>query len=331
MIKKVINKSEMISSYKFARSSDVVFAESLTSQQFELLNIKNYKIFQDDGNRVIYRLTKLELYENQVIFCHTDFLDHLFNFLKNCDFKNIKLITNQTDTLITKKIYNKKPRCISQWYSVNVGYKDEGLIPIPLGIANEYEKNLSENEITQNAVSKDDKLYLNFRENTSYKHRHKLYEYFSVFDWSISRNPDLDNNDYSTDLSRYKFVLCPWGNGVDTHRIWETLYSGSVPVTKQHLTLSTLKDIPVVFYENYKEITYKELTCNTYSNCDFNNEKLYFEWWNSKIQNTKIPSEFNKQVFNSDLKNFDTKLLKKIRYERKLKKFLYYYNRIRYY
>ena len=64
MIKKVINKSEMISSYKFARSSDVVFAESLTSQQFESLNIKNYKIFQDDGNRVIYRLTKLELYEN---------------------------------------------------------------------------------------------------------------------------------------------------------------------------------------------------------------------------------------------------------------------------
>lgn len=330
MIKKVINKSDMISSYKFARSSDVVFAESLTRQQFEFLNIKNFKIFQDDGNRVIYRLKNLELNENQVIFCHTDFLDHLFSLLKNSDFKNIKLITNQTDTLITKKIYNKKPSCISQWYSVNVGYKDEGLIPIPLGIANEYEKNLSENEIIQNVVNKDDKLYLNFRENTSYKYRYKLYEYFSIFHWSVSKNPDLDNNDYSTDLSKYKFVLCPWGNGIDTHRIWETLYSGSVPVTRQHLTLSTLKDLPVVFYEDYKEITYKELTHNTYSNYDFDNEKLYFEWWNSKIQTTKIPSESKKQVFNSDLTYFDTKLLRKIRYESKLKKFLYYYNKIRY-
>lgn len=330
MNKKVSNKSDMISSYKFARSADVVFAESLTSQQFEVLNIKNYKIFKNDGNRIIYRLTKLELYENQVIFCHTDFLNHLFNFLENCDFKNIKLITNQTDTLITKKIYNKKPSCISQWYSVNVGYKDKGLIPIPLGIANEYKKNLSENEITQNIVNKEDKLYLNFRENTSYKYRHKLYEYFSSFDWSVSKNPDLDNNNYSSDLSRYKFILCPWGNGVDTHRIWETLYSGSVPVTKQHLTLSTLKDIPVVFYEEYKDITYQELTYNTYSNDDFENEKLYFEWWNSKIQNTKIPSESKKQIFSSDLKNFDTKLLRKMRYESKLKKFLYYYNKIRY-
>ena len=56
-----------------------------------------------------------------------------------------------------------------------------------------------------------------------------------------------------------------------------------------------------------------------------------FEWWNSKIQTTKIPSESKKQIFSSDLTNFDTKLLRKIRYKSKLKKFLYYYNRIRYY
>lgn len=30
--------------------------------------------------------------------------------------------------------------------------------------------------------------------------------------------------------ARYKFVACPRGNGLDTHRFWETLYRGSYPV-----------------------------------------------------------------------------------------------------
>jgi hypothetical protein len=34
-------------------------------------------------------------------------------------------------------------------------------------------------------------------------------------------------------LSEFKFVLCPRGNGIDTHRFWETLYSGSVPIVEK--------------------------------------------------------------------------------------------------
>ena len=30
--------------------------------------------------------------------------------------------------------------------------------------------------------------------------------------------------------TKYKYVLCPSGNGVDTHRIWETIYRGSIPI-----------------------------------------------------------------------------------------------------
>jgi hypothetical protein len=33
--------------------------------------------------------------------------------------------------------------------------------------------------------------------------------------------------------SKYKFVACPRGNGTDTHRFWETLYRGSIPVVKE--------------------------------------------------------------------------------------------------
>jgi hypothetical protein len=35
---------------------------------------------------------------------------------------------------------------------------------------------------------------------------------------------------YSKVASEFKFVACPRGNGVDTHRVWESLYRGSIPI-----------------------------------------------------------------------------------------------------
>lgn len=35
---------------------------------------------------------------------------------------------------------------------------------------------------------------------------------------------------YAKISASYSFVACPRGNGLDTHRIWETLYRGSFPV-----------------------------------------------------------------------------------------------------
>jgi hypothetical protein len=42
--------------------------------------------------------------------------------------------------------------------------------------------------------------------------------------------PRLDFQDYMQALSAHKFVVCQRGNGVDTHRVCETLLMGSVPV-----------------------------------------------------------------------------------------------------
>ncbi len=40
----------------------------------------------------------------------------------------------------------------------------------------------------------------------------------------------LANWNYSGMSSNYLFVACPRGNGLDTHRFWETLYRGYIPV-----------------------------------------------------------------------------------------------------
>jgi hypothetical protein len=49
--------------------------------------------------------------------------------------------------------------------------------------------------------------------------------------------------------SGYLFVACPRGNGTDTHRFWETLYRGSIPVVKRTKWSDSLKSLDIPFIE----------------------------------------------------------------------------------
>ena len=73
-------------------------------------------------------------------------------------------------------------------------------------------------------------------------------------------------------------MICPIGNAIDCHRNWEVLYLRRVPVMKYNEYLVKLfKDFPVLFVENYKDITEELLTKNDvlFNNAiNFNMERL---------------------------------------------------------
>lgn len=46
----------------------------------------------------------------------------------------------------------------------------------------------------------------------------------------ITRAEGLSVPEYFTDLGRSKFVVCPEGTGMDTHRVYESLFCGATPV-----------------------------------------------------------------------------------------------------
>jgi hypothetical protein len=63
---------------------------------------------------------------------------------------------------------------------------------------------------------------------------------------------------YSRLASRYQFVACPRGNGLDTHRFWETLYRGSIPVVLDSYWARTLKSygLPLVVVSTWSDLDY---------------------------------------------------------------------------
>lgn len=88
-------------------------------------------------------------------------------------------------------------------------------------------------ESTEDAGSS---IYANFHPGTARKHRHSLYDLCSRTDGvaigDYSATPE-GRRRYLSDMKQAGVVICPRGNGLDTHRFYEALYVGAIPLVLQ--------------------------------------------------------------------------------------------------
>lgn len=95
----------------------------------------------------------------------------------------------------------------------------------------------------------------------------------------------------------YAFSICPHGNGLDTHRIWEDLILGLIPITKTSPLDPLYSQFPIVIVQNWDEITPENLE----------------KWYQEKI------SEFDKEEVKEKLtQKYWLKLIKQKTYENSL-------------
>jgi hypothetical protein len=135
-------------------------------------------------------------------------------------------------------------------------------------------------------------LYMNFSIHTYPQVRLPLWETFSSCPWVTAEPPEISleaRKRYLAQMAQHKFVLCPRGNGVDTHRLWETLYMGSIPIVQRHVALEEFDDLPILWIdESWKdEITEARLIeeyARIKSTTSWNMEKLQFSYWEDKIR-----------------------------------------------
>lgn len=78
------------------------------------------------------------------------------------------------------------------------------------------------------------------------------HERYELNSWKSIRHPRLQvisdhlrPKTLATLASTFKFIACPRGNGTDTHRFWETLYRGSIPVVKRSKWSESIAEIGI--------------------------------------------------------------------------------------
>lgn len=86
--------------------------------------------------------------------------------------------------------------------------------------------------------------------------------------------------EYSKIASNYKYVGAVRGNGVDTHRLWETLYRGSIPLIQTDDWAKGLRELnlPIIEIEYWDEREILEIA-NSPIDRGFNVEKIEALWW----------------------------------------------------
>ena len=316
-----LRDDQVLNSFNFARKSNIVYSEVVSKSQFEILKNKNLKVIEDSKDYIFYKLKEFKLKENDIIFSNLFTVNELFYELnKYNNYKNIKLITHQSDISVNKKMFIKKPSCISEWYSINVKDKIEGLTPIPIGLSNDYSnKNLTKKYYSSlkkiNFNEKIDKLYINFEVNTNFTERYFLIKFFSQKPWAKVETKKLSLEEYVQNLNKFKFVLCPPGNGIDTHRMWEVLYSNSVPVINNYLTYNPANDLGVLKINNFRHIT--EELLKSYDRETTINEKLSTDYW-FDIINKNVIEDGKKSIL---IKETDEKQKKAVlNYNKELKR-----------
>jgi len=231
--------------------------------------------------------------QNCIIFCKTDFLDFLFGFIKFSKRKYI-LISHLSDYPIDEYRFKKAPSSIVKWYAQNAIYDNERLISIPIGLENHVGKSKGKftdhdwfvnNVYYLQKINKDDSIYCNWNPNTNREIRQPIIEKLRKNCLNLQIEHNLSFQEYCKNMARHKFVICPPGNGLDTHRLWESLYLGCYPIT---LNNRIYKDfmLPILQINDWSEVTQELLNIHYIKYKDeISFDELLMKYWINKIKN----------------------------------------------
>ena len=208
------------------------------------------------GNRVFQ--------SGDVVFCKIDAVLFFFERLRLTR-KRIVLVTGEGDFSCDTFRQNFLPANVVRWFATNVTASHPRVTAYPLGFGSPRSSvTLSAGEILKGRAAgmpRDLWLYVNFRPDTNPAVRQPVFVDFqnrSKADEWITFQPPTGhgtNAEFLEALVRHRFVLCPPGNGVDTHRMWEALLAGAVPVVLRSQAMEPFAHLPVLFVEDFRDIT----------------------------------------------------------------------------
>lgn len=189
----------------------------------------------------------------RVVFCYSHRLDLLID--KIGYFANpFVLISHNSDENITRKyealLDSGK---IIRWYAQNIQMKHPKLYLLPIGIANSMwshgnleilERNIS------NLPTKTKDFYFYFNEFTNSGER--AYCKREIERKGLTFGAMQDFNSYLGNLAQNKFAICPAGNGIDCHRLWECYYLGVIPILLRSTFSEQLQELlPCILLEKW--------------------------------------------------------------------------------
>lgn len=259
----------------------------ITSYSKEQAHINSKNLYKD--KKILYIENEWQIdSKSKIIGVYTDFFNS--NNHRFSNFKNAKLfLVHNSDCVINKDLtnmwLNSNPNITL--YSQNLTFEHPRAFVLPIGQANSMWPHGVKTPWLNPIPEKNINILLTYCENTS----PLRIQLNNLNNKNITKAPKCNYINYVSYLQRSKFVICPPGNGPDTHRLWETLAARAIPIVIKddfiEQLLRTFPDIPLISCINYNSIDYDNLKYD-FKNFNFINK----DFWINKIKILKMKKHF---------------------------------------
>ena len=256
-----------------------------------------------------FRPMGLHSHRPSIVYTHTMYAHELFKLISVLKQYKFVVVTHNSDCFVCDDGVGFKdgrgnhwktekfdiPDNVIKWYSPNVNTTNPKVEAIPTGLANEWwspeirkrEKMIdkhNEPRIYKNLVYMDHNIVQNPAE------RLHAYEVLENKPWVDALHEGLNFESFLDKIYNHKFVICPQGNGMGTHREWECLYMGTIPIMKRDLNNRFYEGIlPILLVNDWDDVTEEFLNHKFLDiwTTKWNMDLLTFTFWKNKILNTR--------------------------------------------
>jgi hypothetical protein len=203
------------------------------------------------------------------------------------------LITHNSDLAVDKTLVSAASANVMCWYAQNCTHADPRVVPIPIGLENlhHYHAGIPEHFEAHRmaAKRKQPRIVVGFSLGSNVPWRQEAQDIASRLSCADCLPARLAQPEYMQTLARYMFVLAPPGNGLDTHRAWEALYLGVVPIVKDSVAMRSFAElgVPLWIVRSWDEllgITEVELEAKYASlKGALSSPVLFMDYWQRRI------------------------------------------------
>lgn len=188
------------------------------------------------------------------VFVNGDFLGDFLRRIPILSFKKFVVVVHNTDRPFGQaELYATLPY-VQRIYAINTTTRHPQLTTIPLGFVDRQLPFL--HGFKAGSSERPNEIYMNFTVGTNTPKRKECMDAFEG-NPRVVRGENLSVPEYYMDLCRSKFVLCPEGTGMDTHRVYESLFCGATPVVLRNSLSHLYEKLPVCIVDKWTDPFYE--------------------------------------------------------------------------
>jgi len=276
------------------KEEEFITGDNLESLGDFVFDVGNY-LYGDHG-RVRTTKSERQLIEEQivkindlkprVIYVYGHDTKRFLPEIKNIHHEFV-LITHNSDLGIYPEYIPYIDDKIIKWFGQNNYIEHPKVITLPIGIARGKYQHGNVKLLSEKSKNTDKSIlvYKNFAIETNSFARTKVDEVTTKN--GIVMLPKVPHSQYLDFVSKSAFTISPPGNGIDCHRIWESLYLKTIPVVQNSIAFNQFQDLPILFINSWEEVTVDFLRKNVKYIDRLNTklEKLHFSYWQNLIKN----------------------------------------------